>query len=77
MKGGVDKMAEITAPIGGRVWKINVAVGDKVEVDDEVVVLEALKMETPVYAADEGTVKSITVNEKDEVREGQVLVVIE
>lgn len=70
-------MAEITAPIGGRVWKINVAVGDKVEVDDEIIVLEALKMETPVYAPEDGTVISINVQEKDEVGEGQVLAVIE
>jgi len=70
-------MAEITAPIGGMVWKINVAVGDKVEADDEIITLEALKMETPVYAPEDGTVVSISVQEKDKVEENQVLAVIE
>ena len=70
-------MAEITAPIGGSVWKINVAVGDKVEADDEIITLEALKMETPIYAPEDGTVVSISVQEKDKVNENQVLAVIE
>lgn len=70
-------MAEITAPIAGSVWKILVAVGDKVEADDEIITLEALKMETPVYAPEDGTVVSISVQEKDKVGENQVLAVIE
>ncbi len=70
-------MANLTAPMSGKVFKINVAVGDKVEVDDEVIVLEAMKMETPIFAADAGTVKEIKVNEGDNVGDDDVLVVIE
>lgn len=70
-------MINITSPIGGKVWKINVSVGDKVEVDDEVIILEAMKMETPVFADDAGTVAELKVKEGDEVSEGDVLVVIE
>ncbi|MDH4007853.1 MAG: acetyl-CoA carboxylase biotin carboxyl carrier protein subunit [Desulfuromonadales bacterium] len=68
-------MAELTAPIAGNVWKILVAVGDKVEMDDEVVILEALKMETPIYCDESGTVTAISVKEGDAVNEGDVLVV--
>lgn len=70
-------MPELTAPIAGNVWKILIAVGDKVEMDDELVILEALKMETPIYSEDSGTVTAIKVKEGDAVDEGAVLVVID
>jgi acetyl-CoA carboxylase biotin carboxyl carrier protein len=69
-------MPELTAPIAGNVWKILVAVGDKVEMDDEVIILEALKMETPIYSEDNGTISEIKIKEGDAVNEGDVLVVI-
>ena len=69
-------MSELTAPIAGNVWKILVAVGDKVEMDDEVIILEALKMETPIYCEDSGTISEIRIKEGDAVNEGDVLVVI-
>jgi acetyl-CoA carboxylase biotin carboxyl carrier protein len=43
--------------------------------DDEVVILEALKMETPIYCDESGTVTAISVKEGDAVNEGDVLVV--
>jgi acetyl-CoA carboxylase biotin carboxyl carrier protein len=70
-------MPELTAPIAGNVWKILVAVGDKVEMDDEVIILEALKMETPIYCEDNGTISEIKIKEGDAVKEGDVLVVID
>ncbi len=69
-------MAEMTSPIAGKVWKIMVAVGDKVELDDELIILEALKMETPIYNDAAGTIAEIKVKEGDAVNEGDVLVVI-
>ena len=69
-------MAELTAPINGKVWKIMVSVGDKVELDDELVILEAMKMETPIYSDDSGIVSEIRVKEGDAVNEGDVLLVI-
>ena len=68
-------MPELIAPIAGNVWKILVAVGDKVELDDEVVILEALKMETPIYCEESGTITEIKIKEGDAVNEGDVLVV--
>ncbi len=69
-------MPELYAPIAGNVWKILVAVGDKVELDDELVILEALKMETPIYCDDNGTITEIRIKEGDAVNDGDVLVVI-
>lgn len=69
-------MAELLSPIDGKVWKIMVSKGQKVEMDDEVIILEALKMETPVYAEDAGTVTEIRVKEGDSVSEGDVLAVL-
>ena len=70
-------MASVNAPMEGKVFKINVQVGDKVQMDDEIIVLEAMKMETPIYASDSGTVKEIKVKEGDAVSEEQILIVIE
>jgi acetyl-CoA carboxylase biotin carboxyl carrier protein len=70
-------MPELLAPLAGNVWKVLVAVGDKVEVDDELIIIEALKMETPIYCDDSGTVSEIRVKEGSAVNEGDVLVVID
>ncbi|WP_027715548.1 acetyl-CoA carboxylase biotin carboxyl carrier protein subunit [Desulfuromonas sp. TF] len=69
-------MAELISPIAGNVWKIHVAVGDKVEMDDEVIILEALKMETPIFSDDSGTITELRVKEGDAVNEGDVLAII-
>ncbi|MFZ3132619.1 MAG: biotin/lipoyl-containing protein, partial [Desulfosporosinus sp.] len=45
-------MANIESPMAGKVFKINVKVGDTIVEDDEVIILEAMKMETPIYAAE-------------------------
>jgi acetyl-CoA carboxylase biotin carboxyl carrier protein len=68
---------EIKAHITGTVWKIEVAVGDSVEEDDDLIILESMKMEMPVVASCDGTVKEILVSEGDAVEEGQVLIVLE
>jgi acetyl-CoA carboxylase biotin carboxyl carrier protein len=68
---------DIPAHIPVPVWKIVVAVGDRVELDDTVVILESMKMEMPVEAEDEGTVAEIRCEEGQSVSEGEVLVVLE
>lgn len=70
-------MTEIAAHITGNVWKIEVAVGDEVEEDDAVVILESMKMEIPVEAEDSGTVAEIRCEEGQAVSEGDVLIVLE
>ncbi len=68
---------DVKASITGNVWKILVKVGDEVEEDDEVVILESMKMEIPIEAPDDGTVSEICVAEGDAVKEGQVLLKLE
>ena len=70
-------MAQIEAHITGTVWKVEVAVGDRVDEGDTVVILESMKMEMPVEAEDEGTVKAILVQEGQSVSEGDPLVELE
>lgn len=70
-------MAKIAAHITGNIWKIEVAVGDKVEEDDAVVILESMKMEIPVEAEDGGTVTEILCEEGQSVSEGDVLMILD
>ena len=50
-------MIEITAPMGGKVLEVKVKPGDVVNEDDEVIILEAMKMELPVVSTGSGTEK--------------------
>lgn len=71
-------MAEkILAPLPGKIWKLSTAVGETVKEDDEVLIIEALKMETPVYAPCGGEVTAIRVKEGDDVEEDHELLTIE
>jgi biotin carboxyl carrier protein len=68
---------EVTAPLSGTIWKIHVKVGDQVLYEDELIVLEALKMENPIYAPADGTVAEVKVSENEKVETNQVLIVLE
>ncbi len=68
---------EITAPLAGKVLQMDLEVGAKIEEDEEALIIEAMKMETPIYAPCNGTVKEIKVKEGDIVEEDDVLVIIE
>ena len=67
----------VIAPMPGTVTKIVVKVGDVVKEDDELIILEAMKMENPIVADAGGTVKEILVKEKDKVQANQTLVILE
>ena len=69
-------MAEIKAPMGGKVIKVSVNVGDSIAEDDEVAVLEAMKMEMPILAEEDGTVAEVKVSAGETVEAEQVLVVL-
>ena len=68
---------EILAPLAGKIVQLNIEVGAKVEEDDEALVIEAMKMETPVYVPCNGTVKELKVAKGDEVEEDDLLAVID
>jgi len=62
--------------MGGKVLSVNVAVGDAVSEDDEVAILEAMKMEMPIAAPEGGQVKEIKIKEGDSVDADQVMIVL-
>lgn len=69
-------MASLDSPIAGKILEVNIKVGQEVSEDDELFIIEAMKMENPVFG-DAGTVKAINVKVGDRVQEGDVLAVIE
>ena len=67
----------VTAPMVGKIVDIKVKVGDRVQEDDEIAILEAMKMEMPVVAPTSGVVKEILVSVGQTCETDMVLVVIE
>jgi len=67
---------EVLAPMTGKILKILVNVGDAVSADDEIIILEAMKMEHPILVDEDGTVKEIKVKAGDAVEADAVLAVI-
>jgi biotin carboxyl carrier protein len=61
----------------GKIVSVSVKVGDKVKEDDQIAVLEAMKMEMPVVAPATGTVKEIRVAAGQEVEAEAVIAVID
>lgn len=70
-------MTDVSMPMNGKVIEVKVGVGDAVEEDAEVVIIEAMKMELPVVAPAGGTVKEIKAQVGQSYQVGDVLVVIE
>ncbi|MDD6442701.1 MAG: biotin/lipoyl-binding protein [bacterium] len=64
---------KVAAGAAGKVFKLEVSVGQKVEKGDTVIIIEAMKMEIPVVAPEAGTVASIDVTVGDMIEAGQVL----
>jgi acetyl/propionyl-CoA carboxylase alpha subunit len=69
--------SSVTAPMPGTVVRVSVAAGEKVEARRPLVVLEAMKMETPLTAPYDATVKAVHVEEGDRVVGGALLVELE
>ena len=70
-------MGEINAPMGGKIIDVMVKVGDAVNENDEVVILEAMKMELPVVATESGTVKEVKCGKGDAVEADAPLIIVE
>ena len=75
--GPTPEQAAITAPMPGTVIRVLVEPGARVVARQPLVVLEAMKMETPLVAPYDGTVKAVHVAEGDRVAGGVVLVELE
>ncbi|TMJ01049.1 MAG: acetyl-CoA carboxylase biotin carboxyl carrier protein subunit [Alphaproteobacteria bacterium] len=72
-------MGEVTvrSELNAIVWKIETVAGAAVSADDTLIVLEAMKMEIPVAAPRAGVVKTLLVEEKQQVSEGQPLAILQ
>lgn len=67
----------VEAPMVGKILKIEKNVGDQVEEDEVVVVMEAMKMEIPIVAPTSGVLREIKVSPGQAVEAEEVLAVIE
>jgi len=61
----------------GKIVKVDVKVGDKVGEDDQVAILEAMKMEMPIVSPAAGTIKEILVEAGQEVEADTVIATLE
>ena len=64
---------KVEASVPGKVFKIEASVGQSVKAGDNIIILEAMKMEIPVVAPQDGTVASIDVSAGDAVESGDTL----
>lgn len=64
---------EVKAGAAGKVFKLEASVGQSVKKGDAVIIIEAMKMEIPVVAPEDGTVASINVAVGDAIESGAVL----
>jgi glutaconyl-CoA decarboxylase len=67
----------VTSPMPGNIWKVLVKPGDVVKSGDVLIILEAMKMENEIFAAEDAVVASVEVKEGDSVGTGDVLVTFE
>ena len=80
-EGQIQKTAsvgkhKVTAPLPGTILKINVTIGDVVTVGQNVMIMEAMKMENQIQTTKAGEVTSIKVNVGDSVLQDDVLIEI-
>ncbi|MBU1571315.1 MAG: biotin attachment protein, partial [Proteobacteria bacterium] len=67
---------EIRTQLPGNVYEILCAVGDSVKKGETMVILEAMKMETPIVASDDGIIESLEVTKGQTVQSGQLIAVL-
>ena len=74
---GPDGATGVSSPMQGTIVSLDVAVGDEVCADQQVAVVEAMKMEHVIAAPHDGVVREVTMRQGDVVREGYPIVFIE
>ncbi|MFY9346685.1 MAG: acetyl-CoA carboxylase biotin carboxyl carrier protein subunit [Orrella sp.] len=68
---------ELLSDVTGSVWKVLKSVGQTVDADEPILLVESMKMEIPLVSEKPGKIISIAVSEGDAVTEGQAIVEIE
>ncbi|MEQ9413945.1 MAG: biotin/lipoyl-containing protein [Cyclobacteriaceae bacterium] len=72
--GAANKVNSIKAPMPGLIIDLKVKVGDEVKAGDQLLILEAMKMENIIKSPGDGTVKTVKVEKGNSVEKGQVLI---
>jgi biotin carboxyl carrier protein len=67
----------VESPMPGKILSVGVKVGDSVKEDDEICILEAMKMENPIVAPVSGKIVEVKVNPNQVVDSGDLIAVIE
>jgi methylmalonyl-CoA carboxyltransferase small subunit len=75
LEGTVEEHRVCRSPISGVVVRVTAEVGQAIDANDEIMILEAMKMETVITSPVAGTIARITVRPGDAVQAGQILVV--
>lgn len=70
-------MKEVKSQMSGTVWQVLVEAGQEVSEEEDLIILESMKMEIPVAAPNDGKVAEVLVNPGQAVQEGQVLLRLE
>ncbi len=66
----------ILAPLAGKIVRIDIEVGAPLVEDQEILFIEAMKMETPIYAPCDGTIEKILKKAGDDVEEDDVIAIM-
>ena len=77
VRGIEQAMKRVVSNMAGVILEFLVKPGDAVEVDQDVVMLESMKMQIPVQSTAAGTVKALKVSEGDFVNDGDIILEIE
>ena len=64
---------KVESDVSGSVWKLTAKAGDAVEAEDQIAIIESMKMEIPVLAPRAGTIARFLVAEGDVIAEGQTV----
>ncbi len=67
---------EVTAPLPGKIIRMDIETGTNIEQDTEIMVIEAMKMETIVYAPCDGVIEKVVKKVGDEVEEGDLIATV-
>lgn len=76
LQGETGKNEVIKVPMQGLIVDVKVKAGEKVKAGDEIIILEAMKMENPIVAPCDGVINEIKVTKGDKVNTDDVLAVL-
>ncbi|MDB2604590.1 biotin/lipoyl-binding protein [Gammaproteobacteria bacterium] len=77
MPGSEKPQGSLSAPMPGKVIALNVKKGSKVKAGDVLVILEAMKMEHSIKAAEDGVVSKILISKNDQLENGAPLMIVD